>query len=54
MKTQGKIVSLPHGLMLPEDIVDVDDDITILDLSNMGLIGKCVYPDLAYPKSLMA
>jgi hypothetical protein len=25
---------------------DVDDDITSLDLSNMGLIGKCVYRDL--------
>jgi hypothetical protein len=45
MKTQGKTVSLPRGLMLPEDIGDVGYDITILNLSNMGLIGKCAYPD---------
>jgi hypothetical protein len=44
MKAQSKNVAFPHGLMLPEDIGDVGDDITRLVLS--GLIGKCVYPDM--------
>jgi hypothetical protein len=53
MQTQGKTVSLPHGLMLPEDIGDVGDDITRLDLSDMGLIGKCRISRPARSKSLM-
>jgi hypothetical protein len=32
--------------MLPKNIGDIGEDITSLDLSIMGLIGKCVYPDL--------
>jgi hypothetical protein len=46
MKTQGTTVLLSRGLMLPENIRDICEDITSLDLSNMGLIGKCVYRDL--------
>jgi hypothetical protein len=46
MKTQSKTVSIPRGLMLPENIGDVGDGITSLDLSDMGLKGKCVCPDL--------
>jgi hypothetical protein len=44
MKLQGKDVSLPPGLMLPENIGDLGDDITRLNLGKMGLIGKRVCP----------
>jgi hypothetical protein len=40
MKVQSKEVSVPTGLMLPENIGDLSDDITCLDLSKMGLVGK--------------
>jgi hypothetical protein len=46
MKAQGKTVSLPQGLMLPENIGDLGDDITRLDLSKMGLVGKYIHPFL--------
>jgi hypothetical protein len=46
MKLQSKAVLLPAGLRLPENIGDVGDGITCLDLSDMGLIGKCTYPDM--------
>jgi hypothetical protein len=39
MKAQGKNVILPKGLMLPDDIGDLGEDFTNLDLSGMGLIG---------------
>jgi hypothetical protein len=44
MKLQGKDVFLPQGLVLPENIGDLGDDITRLDLGNMGLVGKRVCP----------
>jgi hypothetical protein len=40
MKAQGKTVSLPNGLTLPDDIGDLGEGVTRLDLSGMGLIGK--------------
>jgi hypothetical protein len=40
MKAQGKTVGLPNGLMLPDNIGDLGDDVTNLNLSSMGLIGK--------------
>jgi hypothetical protein len=40
MKAQGKTVTLPNGLTLPDNIGDLGEDITRLDLSNMGLAGK--------------
>jgi hypothetical protein len=40
MKAQGKTVSLPNGLTLPDDIGDLSEDVTRLDLSSMGLIGR--------------
>jgi hypothetical protein len=46
MKMYGKTVRLPLGLTLPDDIGDLGEDITRLDLSGMGLIGKGVDPDL--------
>jgi hypothetical protein len=40
MKAQGKTVRLPNGLTLPDNIGDLGEDVTNLDLSGMGLIGK--------------
>jgi hypothetical protein len=40
MKAKGKSVRLPARLILPENIEDLGEDITRLDLSNMGLAGK--------------
>jgi hypothetical protein len=39
MKAQGKIVVLPNGLTLPDNIGDLGEDITKLELSGIGLIG---------------
>jgi hypothetical protein len=39
MKAQGKTVLLPKRLTLPDNIGDLDEDVTIFDLSGMGLIG---------------
>jgi hypothetical protein len=39
MKAQGKTVSLPHGLMLPENIRDVGYDLTHLKLQKNQLSG---------------
>jgi hypothetical protein len=39
MKAQRKTVSLPNGLTLPDNIGDLGEDITKLDLSGIGLIG---------------
>jgi hypothetical protein len=39
MSAQGTIVRLPNGLTLPDNIGDLGEDVTRLDLSGMGLIG---------------
>jgi hypothetical protein len=39
MKAQGKTVTLQNGLTLPDDIGDLSEDVTNLDLSGLGLIG---------------
>jgi hypothetical protein len=39
MKAQGKTVTLPNGLALPDNIGDLSEDVTTLDLSRIGLIG---------------
>jgi hypothetical protein len=39
MKAQGKTVSLPKRLTLPDNIGDLGEGVTVLDLSGMGLIG---------------
>jgi hypothetical protein len=39
MKAHGKTVKLPNGLTLPDNIGDLEEDVTDLDLTGMGLIG---------------
>jgi hypothetical protein len=39
MKAQGKTISLPNGLTLPDNIGDLGEDVTNLNLSGIGLIG---------------
>jgi hypothetical protein len=39
MKAQGEIVLLPKRLTLPDNIGDLGEDVTFLDLSDVGLIG---------------
>jgi hypothetical protein len=40
MKVQCKTVRLPNGLTLPDNIGDLGEDVTDLDLTDMRLIGK--------------
>jgi hypothetical protein len=40
MRVQGRIVRLPNGLTLPDNIGDLGEGVTRLDLSGMGLIGR--------------
>jgi hypothetical protein len=39
MKAQGKTVRLPNGLTLPDNIGNLGEDVTRLNVSGMGLIG---------------
>jgi hypothetical protein len=39
MKAQGKTVRLQKRLTLPDNIGDLGEDVTNLNLSGMGLIG---------------